>query len=127
MQLGIGQPVTAAAFLADGGSGARFVHAAAQLQAQLFKAAMRYQIETLAFLKHRCERDVKLIDDLVASGEFEDAFDVVGAFVRNAATEYADEAGKFASIGSKLASEAARRLRKETDGAIQDIAAQTAA
>jgi hypothetical protein len=35
--------------------GQRYLLAATKFQAQAFKAAMRYQIELLAFLKHRCE------------------------------------------------------------------------
>ena len=52
---------------------------------------MQYQIEALKFLKHRYEEDVKLANELVASNEFNDAFDVVTTFLQNAATEYATE------------------------------------
>ena len=58
-------------------SGPKFAFAAARLQAHAFKAMMRYQIEALAFLKHRYEEDVKFVNDLVGSNEFNDAFDVV--------------------------------------------------
>lgn len=101
--------------------------AASRLQAQAFKAIMRYQIETLSFLKHRCEQDVKLVDDLVASDEFSDVFDVFSNFVQNATLEYAREAGKVASIGSRLATEAANRVRKQAEDTIEDMAAKTIA
>jgi hypothetical protein len=96
--------------------------AAAHLQVHAFKTAMRYQIEALTFLKHRYEMDVKFVDDLIGSDELKDAFDVVTTFMQNAATEYATEASKVASIGSKLASETARRVREETEEAVEDIA-----
>ena len=88
---------------------------------------MRYQIEALSCLKHRYEQDVKLAEDLVASADFADAFDVYAGFVQNAVTEYSSETGKMANIGSRIASETARRVRKETDAAIEDMAAQTIA
>lgn len=105
----------------------RLLHATAQLQAHALRASMRYQVEMLAFMKRRCETDMKLMDDLVASEEFKDAFDIVSAFMQNATSDYNAEAGKIASVGSKLASETAKRVREEAGKAIEDIAAQTAA
>ncbi|TIO09404.1 phasin family protein [Mesorhizobium sp.] len=101
--------------------------AASRLQAQAFKAIMRYQIETLSFLKHRYEQDVKLVDDLVGSDEFSDVFDVFSNFVQNATSEYAMEAGKVASIGSRLATETAKGVRKQAEATIEDMAATTIA
>lgn len=103
----------------------KLVFAAASTQAHAFKAMMRYHIETLAFLKHRCEQDVKLAEDLMAGSEFNDAFDVLSTFLQNAASEYATEAGKVATLTSKLASETARRVRKDARTAIEDVAAKT--
>lgn len=111
-------------FLANG---QKFFLATARLQAQAFRGAMRYQIEMLNFLRHRCEQDVKLVDDLVTSDEFNDAFDVVTDFMQNAATEYTSEVGKVASIGSKLSSETAKRVRKQADEMVEDLAAKTVA
>lgn len=108
-------------------NGQKLFHAGAHLQAHAFKVLMRYQIETLAFLKHRCEQDMKLMDDLASSDEFNDAFDIVGNFVQNAVSEYSTEAGKFASLGSKLAAETAKRVREEADRTIGDMAATTVA
>jgi hypothetical protein len=108
-------------------SGQKLLHAGAHLQAHALKAAMRYQIEALAFLKHRCEQDMKLMDALVESEEFNDAFDVVSNFVQKATAEYAAEASKIASISSKLASETAKQVRKEAETTIEDMAAKTVA
>jgi hypothetical protein len=101
--------------------GQKMALAAARLQAQALKAVMRYQIEALGFLKHRLEQDVKFADDLVANNEFNDAFDVFTTFMQNAATEYATEASKVISIGSKLASDAAKQVRREAEEAAEDI------
>ncbi|WP_264484361.1 phasin family protein [Mesorhizobium sp. PAMC28654] len=101
--------------------------AAASLQAHAFKAMMRYHIETLGFLKHRYEQDVKLAGDLIDGAEFNDAFDIFATFLQNATLEYTTEAGKLAGVTSKLASETAKRVRKEAKTAIEDAAAKTVA
>lgn len=107
-------------------NGQKFLIAGFRLQAQACKAAMRYQIEMLDFLKHRYEKDVKFVDDLVARDELTDTFDVVTDFMQNAATEYAAEAGKIAGIGSRLSSDSARRVRRQAEEMVEDLAAKTA-
>ncbi len=99
----------------------------ARLQAHAYKAVMRYQIEALSFMRRRLEADAKLMDDLSDSNEFNDAFDVVSNFVQNASTDYTAEVSKFASIGSRLASEIAKSPRDEARHAVEDMVAATAA
>ena len=96
-------------------SGLKLLHTAGQLQAHVMSGVMRYQIETLAFLKHRCEQDVKLVDNFVGSGEFNDVFDIFSNFMQNATSDYTAEAGKIAAISSKLASKTAKHPREEAD------------
>ncbi|RVA07699.1 phasin family protein [Mesorhizobium sp. M7A.F.Ca.US.002.01.1.1] len=108
-------------------NGQKVVLAATSLQAHAFKAMMRYHIETLGFLKHRYEQDVKLAGDLLDGAEFNDAFDIFSTFLQNATLEYTTEAGKVAGLTSKLASETAKRVRKEAKTAIEDAAAKTVA
>lgn len=90
----------------------KFLLANAQLQAHVMKAMLRYQVEGLSFLKHRYERDLEFIDKLVASDEFDDAFKVASGFMQSAMSDYSAEAGKIATIGSELASDTAKRVRK---------------
>jgi Phasin protein len=97
--------------------GEKLALAAARLQAQTFKAIMGYQIEMLTFLTHRCEEDVKFVDELVGCDEPSRRFDVVSSFVQTTASDYANEATKVASISSKLASEQSKRARKEAAAA----------
>lgn len=108
-------------------NGQKLLIAAAGLQAHALKAMMRYQIETLSFLKHRCEQNVKMVDDLVTGGDFNDAFDVLNNFLQNATSDYAMEAGKVASVNSRLASEIARHVRRQAEATIEDMAASTVA
>jgi len=110
-----------------GAASEKLLHATTQLQAHAFRAFMRYQIEALAFLKHRCEQEAKLAEDLVANDGFKDAFDIFSTFMQNAASEYTVEAGRVASIGSKIASETAKRARQQADSAMEDRAAKTVA
>lgn len=105
----------------------KLFQAGARLQANTVRGAMRYHIETLSFLKRRCEADAKLMNDLADSQEFNDAFDVVSNFVQNAAAEYTTEASKLVYIGSRLASETAKSTRDEARDMIEDLAAATAA
>ncbi|WP_245464883.1 MULTISPECIES: hypothetical protein [unclassified Mesorhizobium] len=105
----------------------KFMRATAVLQAHAIRAGLRCQIESASFLKRRFEDDLKLLDKLTGSDEFVDAFDVYVNFVQNATSDYANEAGRFASIGAKLASETAGRVRKEAETTIDDMAAATIA
>lgn len=98
--------------------------AAARAQAHIWKAGLRCQIEALSFLTRRWEQDLKLVDDLTGSEEVNDAFDIYASFVRDAVTDYSAEAGKIATIGSKIASDTARQVREETDTIVKDMAAK---
>nr|WP_295469654.1 phasin family protein [Mesorhizobium sp.] len=102
-------------------------NAGMQVQAQAFGALLRYQIEGLAFLKRRYEQDAKLVEDLATSEEGKDALDILSAFAQNAASDYTAEAGRLASLSSRLASEAAKQARKEAETIVEDMAAQTVA
>jgi hypothetical protein len=87
----------------------KFMLAAGRIQAQAFRAAMSFQLEVLEFLKHRCEMHVKLVDRLGESEEPNDAVNAVTAFMQDAATDYVEEANKVITLGSKIASETAKR------------------
>ncbi|UCI21699.1 hypothetical protein FJ970_12390 [Mesorhizobium sp. B2-1-8] len=59
--------------------------------------------------------------------QFNDAFDIVAAFLQNATSQYMTEGGKVATLTSKFASETARHVRKGARIAIEDGAAKTVA
>jgi hypothetical protein len=105
----------------------RMFLAGAHLQAHAFKALMRYQIEALSFLRHRYEQDVKLVDDLIKAREVGDAVDVCSDFMRCATAEYGAEVEKFASIGSKIATETAEETRKQAEAIVEETAIRKAA
>lgn len=86
-----------------------------RLQGHALKSMMSYQIEALSFLKHRCEEDVKLIDELNSSQEMDQAVHVCASFFQNALNDYSSETGKLANIGSRLASETVTEMQKDAE------------
>lgn len=122
---------TAMKMLTGGAPGAanvqKFWIAAARLQANAMKAALRYNVEALDFVKHRIEQDIKLFDDLSSSDDMKDAFDVYAGFMEGAIAEYSGETSKFASLGSRIASETAEEVRREAEAVVEDMAASTVA
>ena len=100
--------------------------ALAHMQGQAFQAMLRYQVEALGFLRRRFEKDIKLVDDLIESGEHGDTFDVYADFMREAISDYTDEAGKLAKLESRLASDTARQIREEAKTINEDIAVAAA-
>jgi hypothetical protein len=105
----------------------KFAMAVAHMQAHTFKALLRVQIESLTFFKHRCEQEVKLVDDLLTSEKYHNTFGVYGEFWQKAFAEYSNEARKFASIGSRIVSESAKQASREVDSTIEDLTARTIA
>jgi Phasin protein len=101
----------------------KFVLTIARLQGQAFMAMMRYPIEALGFLRHRYEQDVKLVDDLIATKDVNDALDIYAGFCEKAVAEYSTQASKIATMSSELASEAGKRMQKEADIITKDVTA----
>jgi hypothetical protein len=105
----------------------RAMFAVARMQAHAFKSMMRFQAETLHFMKHRAEQEMRLAESLVYSKDFADAFDIFARFSQDAVSEYSGESGKLAEITASVAKETARSVRRETQASIEDIAASTIA
>jgi hypothetical protein len=89
-------------------TGRALAMAAVHMQAHALKDMIHVQIESLAFVKRRCEQDLRLIDDLITSEKYHNTFGVYGEFCRDAFSEYAAETCKLMSIGSRLVSDAAK-------------------
>jgi len=95
------------------------------MQAHALKALIRMQIESLAFVKRRCEQDLKLIDDLITSEKYHNTFGVYGEFCRDAVSEYAAETRKLISTGSRIVSGSAKFANGEVDRVFEDVTART--
>ena len=59
-------------------SGQKLLQANVALQAHSARILMRYQLEGLSFLGRRLEADLKLVETLIASGEFVAAHEEYG-------------------------------------------------
>ncbi|WP_187969204.1 phasin family protein [Aquibium microcysteis] len=105
----------------------KFWMSVARLQANAMRAALRYNVEALDFAKRRVEQDIKLFDDLSSSDGMKDAFDVCAGFMEGAVAQYSRETSRFASLGSKIASETADEVRREAKAVVDDMAAGTLA
>ena len=99
----------------------------ARMQGHALKAALNMQIETLGFLKHRYEQDLKLVDRLTGSDGVSDAFGTYSEFWKETLHEYSDEAGKIVSISSRLAAEAASNVRKDAERISEELAEKSVA
>ncbi|BCM20891.1 phasin family protein [Mesorhizobium sp. J8] len=105
----------------------KFLSAVATMQAHSIRALLRYQIESVSFLKRRFEDELRLVEKLTGGDEFADAFDVFVNFIQNATCDYANEAANFASVGARLAADTAGQVRKEAETTVDDMATATLA
>ncbi|MGO7213283.1 hypothetical protein ACC817_21145 [Rhizobium ruizarguesonis] len=105
----------------------KFAESALKMPTSIAKAMLRYQVEGLSFLQHRFQRDIKLMDDIIAAEKTNDTFDVISDYCRDAAFDYAKEVGKTLTINAKIASDAAGMVREEVKNSLNDTAASTIA
>ena len=103
------------------------MQASAHVQANTLKAMIRTQIEALTFVKHRYERNLRLVDDLIASEKYHNTFGVCGEFYHDAASEYAEEMRKLTSLCSRIVSDSAKLVDGEVEKMFEDAAARTIA
>lgn len=108
-------------------NGQKLIETMARMQGHAMRAALNMQIETLGFLKHRYEQDLKLVEMLTGSDGFSDAFSACSKFWKETVNEYSDEAGKIVSISSKLAAEAASNVRKDAERIREELAEKSVA
>ncbi len=94
------------------------------LQASMLRGALRYQIAALDFLRRRFEQDAKLVNALVSRQEFDDFHDSFADFMGRAACDYSEEISKAAAIGSEIATDMAKRARKDATETLEDIATE---
>ena len=98
--------------------------AGVQAQAQLFKAAMSFQVEALQFLQRRCEMHVKFIDQLVESEQLDEAVEAFTGFVQDAATDYAEGAAPRRRLSWSRARWVDRRVRPPLTFLLADASSQ---
>jgi hypothetical protein len=82
-------------------------------QAAMLKAAIGQQREAIAFMGRRCDEELKLVDSIGAAPSIKDVYSACLSFWRDAAGQYAAEAGKVAELSSHNAMEAVRAVQQE--------------
>lgn len=98
-----------------------------RLQAGAFKVMLKWQIESLNFLRHRCEQDMRFVDELLQSPEPGEMMSACSCFLQNALDDYSKEAVKAASYSGKVATDAAREFRSEAEKLSENAMAATIA
>jgi hypothetical protein len=96
----------------------------ARFQADMLQTALRGQIEALSFIKNRSEQHLQLWEDLLASDYARDGFDLYCSFWRNAFQDFSDEAERFTRMGTRLATQAAKRVSEEQEDLTEKVARQ---
>lgn len=86
-----------------------------RLQAGAARTMLKWQIESLGFLKRRYEQDLKFIDELLDTPEPGEMLSACSCFVQNALDEYSKETVKAANFGSRIVTGAAREIRSEAE------------
>lgn len=99
----------------------------AHLQANAVKAMLKWQVESLNFLKHRYEQDMKFIDELLEAPEPGEMLSAYSCFLQNALDEYSRESVKAANYSSKVVTDAAKEIRRKAESVSENMMAATVA
>ena len=105
----------------------KFLFAGRRANAEFFGNLMKYNIETLEFLKKRFGEDIKLAEQLVTCDEVNEAMGNYIDFMRQAQIDYSEEMAKLFDMNAKVATAAASNAEREAKTLTEDFAAATAA
>jgi hypothetical protein len=86
-----------------------------RIQATVFDACLRQNIEILDFLKQRFERDRDLARHLTEAAEPADAAALWGKFLETAAADYADEPRRITTAMAKAMTDALAQARHDAE------------
>lgn len=92
-----------------------------RMQANLFDAWMKTNIEMLDFLKHRFEEDRKLAARIGDAGDPAAAMNMYADFWRTAMSDYAGEADKLAKMNADAAEQAGRMAEDIAEEAVDGV------
>jgi hypothetical protein len=98
-----------------------------RLQANAIKATLKWQMETMDFVKRRFDQDVKLVDDLIEAREPRAILTSFSDFLQTAVDEYSRETLKAVNLGTELVSDSTEEIRQEAQVIVDDVAIATAA
>lgn len=95
--------------------------------ADLCNTMMKYQIETLDFLKKRFEQDMRLASGLAKAREADETVCCYLDFLRQAQIDYSEETAKLLRINADMAADVARKAEHEANAMTGEYLAATAA
>lgn len=87
-------------------------------QARLAEAMLRHNIETLEFLKARCERDKEFLGTIARAETPTEAISLWQGFWQKMLADYAAETDKLAASAAKLTEEAIRSATEDGAAAL---------
>ncbi|MGE4410725.1 MAG: hypothetical protein EP321_13035 [Sphingomonadales bacterium] len=100
---------------------------APHMQAAFMKAAIDQQKGFFAFLGRRCDEDMKLAERIGSATSVGDLYSACLNFYRDAAIQYAAEAGEITQIESRETIEVVHDLEQQQTEAIETISKPRAA
>lgn len=83
------------------------------IQAAMMRALIKQQRELFSFIGQRCEEDLKLVEQIGAATTMPDMFSACLGFCKDAALQYAEEAGKVTEMGSDGAIQAVSNIQEQ--------------
>lgn len=85
------------------------------LQAAMLKAAFTQQRELLGFFNQRCDEELKLAERLSSATSLGDLYSAMACFYQDATSQYINEAGKIAQVGTNGTIEAVQSMQQEAE------------
>lgn len=85
------------------------------MQAAGMKAALAEQREMLSFVKHRCDQDLVLTEQLSEAEDVKSIYEALLRFYEAAATDYVAELSRVSRVGSRAVRKAAAEIRQEAE------------
>ena len=120
-EFGFADPFSGGAF-----SG-RLLLAGQRLQAEFYNNMLKYNMESLDFMKRRLQRDMELASQLSRSAELDEAVCCYLDFMRQAQIDYSDEMARLFRINAGAATRTARDIELEARAVTEEFATATAA
>lgn len=97
------------------------------MQAAGLKAALAEQREMLSFVKHRCDQDLVLTEQLAEANDVKGIYEALLRFYEVAATDYVAELSRVSRVGSRAVRKAAEEIRQEAEPLAEQATAHSKA
>ena len=106
---------------------ANFFFAGKKLNAEMFNDMMKFQMESLDFLRKRFDQDMSLATQLGEADEFGEMITCYLDFIRQAQIDYSNEIARLFRMNAGMASESAKKAERQAEAVLENFAVATAA